>query len=138
MFAAQGLLARIPERLGVLRLGIPFALAGAAAFAWPELMCGGDAIVELLRSPAFPSLAALVTLLVGKYVFTAVCFGSGAPGGTLFPLVVLGGLVGAATAVVAQGLGPARRVLPQLRRARRGGALLGRGEGAGDRRRPGL
>lgn len=105
MFAAQGLLARIPERLGVLRLGIPFALAGAAAFAWPELMCGGDAIVELLRSPAFPSLAALVTLLVGKYVFTAVCFGSGAPGGTLFPLVVLGGLVGAATAVVAQGLG---------------------------------
>ena len=105
MFAAQGLYARIPERLAWLRLAIPFALAGAAAFAWPELMCGGDAIVALLRSSAFPSLGALLALLAGKYVFTAACFGSGAPGGTLFPLVVLGGLVGAAFGAAAMGLG---------------------------------
>lgn len=37
----------------------------------------------------------LVALLFGKYVFTAVCFGSGAPGGTLLPLVVMGAMVGA-------------------------------------------
>lgn len=105
MFAAQTLYARIPERLACLRLAIPFAVAGVVAFTWPELMCGGDAIVELLRSSAFPSLAALLALLVAKYAYTALCFGSGAPGGTLFPLVVLGGLVGAAFAVLAVRLG---------------------------------
>ena len=105
MFAAQALYARIPERLAGIRLAIPFVAAGVVAFTWPELMCGGDAIVELLRSSAFPSLAALLALLVAKYAYTALCFGSGAPGGTLFPLVVLGGLVGAAFAVLAMGLG---------------------------------
>jgi H+/Cl- antiporter ClcA len=39
------------------------------------------------------TLATLCALLVGKYVFTALCFGSGAPGGTLFPLVVMGALI---------------------------------------------
>ena len=114
MFAAQRLYARIPERLASLRLAIPFALAGVAAFAWPELMCGGDAIVELLRSPAFHSLSALLALLMGKYLFTAACFGSGAPGGTLFPLVVLGGLVGAAFSVIAMRMGLAAMFAPNF------------------------
>ena len=105
MFATQRLYALIPERLGALRLVVPFALAGVVAFSWPELMCGGDAIVDVLQASAFPSLAALLALLLGKYAFTAVCFGSGAPGGTLFPLVVLGGLVGGAFSVVAMRLG---------------------------------
>ena len=105
MFAAQRLYARIPERLGALGLAVPFALAGVVAFCWPELMCGGDAIVDVLQASAFPSLTALLALLLGKYAFTAVCFGSGAPGGTLFPLVVLGGLVGGAFSVVAMRLG---------------------------------
>lgn len=105
MFAVQLLYSRIPGNLSVARLAIPFALAGVAAFAWPELMCGGDAIVEVLQARAFPSLASLLVLLMGKYLFTAVCFGSGAPGGTLFPLVVLGGLVGGAFSVVAMRLG---------------------------------
>ena len=103
MFAAQGLFDRVRRGLPAARLAIPFALAGVAAFAWPELMCGGDAIVELLHAPVAPTLAGLLALLVGKYLFTTVCFGSGAPGGTLFPLVVMGALVGGAFA-----WGPAR------------------------------
>lgn len=105
MFAVQDLYTKIPERLSAARLAVPFTLAGVAAFAWPELMCGGDAIVEVLQASAFPSLASLLVLLLGKYAFTAACFGSGAPGGTLFPLVVLGGLVGGAFSVVAMRLG---------------------------------
>lgn len=108
MFAAQRLYERLPGPLSRAKLVVPFALAGAVAFVWPELMCGGDAIVELLQQPTLPPLAALVALLVGKYVFTSLCFGSGAPGGTLFPLVVLGALVGAifATAGVQLGMSP--------------------------------
>lgn len=94
MFASQELFGRLGSHLPEARLALPFAIAGIAAFAWPALMCGGDAIVELVTSPAMPPLATMAALLVGKYVFTAVCFGSGAPGGTLFPLVVMGALVG--------------------------------------------
>ena len=36
----------------------------------------------------------LLTLIVVKFLFTFVCFGSGVPGGIFFPLLVLGALVG--------------------------------------------
>lgn len=94
MFGLQDAFSRIRAHLPLARLAVPFALAGVAAFVAPELMCGGDAIVELLLSPEGLTTAALLALLAGKYLFTAVCFGSGAPGGTLFPLVVMGMLLG--------------------------------------------
>ena len=96
MFCAQGLFGRIGKGLPLSRLVVPFALAGCAAFLWPELMCGGDAILEVVLSPEIPVAETLLALLVGKYLFTAISFGSGAPGGTLFPLVVLGALLGGA------------------------------------------
>ena len=104
MFLCQDLFGRIRTHLPYARLAAPFAFAGAAAFVWPELMCGGDAIIEQVLGPAAPGLATLLALLAGKYVFTAVCFGSGAPGGTLFPLVVLGALVGGIFASACGGL----------------------------------
>ncbi len=77
------------------RLAIPFALTGVMAFLAPQLLCGGDAIVDLLKEPTHLPLLTLLGLLVGKYLFTTVCFSSGAPGGTLFPLCVMGMLLGA-------------------------------------------
>lgn len=94
MFACHDLFSKIDRGLPYARLCIPFAAAGVAAFVFPELMCGGEAIVEALLSNARPGILSLVGLLVGKYLFTTVCFGSGAPGGTLYPLVVMGGLLG--------------------------------------------
>lgn len=96
MFACQErLYGRIRKHLPYARLAIPFALAGVTAFVWPDLMCGGDAIIERLMSPEGLTMGAVLALLLGKYVFTTLSFGSGAPGGTLFPLVVMGSLVGA-------------------------------------------
>ncbi|MBQ9058488.1 MAG: chloride channel protein [Atopobiaceae bacterium] len=60
------------------------------------LSCGGDAIVELLEHSHTFSLLMMAVLLIGKLLFTAVCFGSGAPGGTLFPQVIMGALLGGA------------------------------------------
>lgn len=94
MFACQDLFGHIRAHLPYARLAVPFALAGLAAFVWPDLMCGGDAIVERVLSPQGLATGTIVALLVGKYLFTTICFGSGAPGGTLFPLVVMGALVG--------------------------------------------
>ena len=105
MFLCQDLFDRLSKWPLAARLAIPFALAGIAAFVWPELMCGGDAIVEGLLAPGVPALGAVAALLVGKYLFTSVSFGSGAPGGTLFPLVVLGMCVGATFAAAGFALG---------------------------------
>jgi H+/Cl- antiporter ClcA len=94
MFACQQGFSRIGGHLPYSRLAVPFALSGVAAFAWPDLMCGGDAILEQILSPQALTIGAIAALLVGKYVFTTMSFSSGAPGGTLFPLVVMGALVG--------------------------------------------
>lgn len=96
MFDCQDkLYGRIKKYLPYSRIAIPFAIAGVVAFAFPQLMCGGDAIIELMTSHYNQPLLLLVGLLVGKYLFTTVSFASGAPGGTLFPLVVMGVLIGA-------------------------------------------
>lgn len=78
-----------------VRMVVPFMLAGVLAFVWPDLLCGGDAIVERVMNIRNETMLTILALLIGKYVFTTICFGSGAPGGTLFPLVVMGSLVGA-------------------------------------------
>lgn len=83
------------------RIAVPFALAGVVAFVMPELMCGGDAVLELAMEPQSRTVLSLLGLLAAKYLFTAICFGSGAPGGTLFPLVVMGALFGAAYGLAA-------------------------------------
>ncbi len=96
MFACQEkAFSRVTRWLPYARIAVPFALAGVVAFTFPQLMCGGDAIVELIRDPMSLVLLPTLGLLLAKYLFTTVCFGSGAPGGTLFPLVVMGALVGA-------------------------------------------
>ena len=95
MFACKRLYKRL-DRFGAAgKLVVPFALAAVCAFTFPDLMCGGDAIVEKLMAPRSMTLLTMVALLVGKYVMTTLAFGSNAPGGTLFPMVVMGGLIGA-------------------------------------------
>ena len=48
-----------------------------------------------------PSLIfAVLFLLIGRFIFSAVSFGSGAPGGIFFPLLVIGGYIGGAFATI--------------------------------------
>lgn len=95
MFACKALYNRLGGRAAQWKLAVPFVLAGVCAFAFPDLMCGGDAIVEKLMAPRSLTLATMFALLAGKYLMTTLAFGSNAPGGTLFPMVVMGGLIGA-------------------------------------------
>ena len=96
MFKCQELYDRVTTHLPQARLVVPFALAGAMAFTFPQLMCGGDALIEYLGEPAQVAGGLITALLLGKYLYTTICFGSGAPGGTLFPLVIMGALLGSA------------------------------------------
>lgn len=96
MFRCQELYERFLGYSPQVRLIAPFVLAGIMAFTFPQLMCGGDALIQYLGEPAQVAGALITALLVGKYLYTTICFGSGAPGGTLFPLVIMGALLGSA------------------------------------------
>lgn len=72
---------------------IPFLCAGVLGFTAPELLGSGHDLIEKLTSVDM-LLGTAVFLLVGRFLFSAVSFGSGAPGGIFFPLLVLGGYMG--------------------------------------------
>ena len=103
-FVQERIFDRFALKTPFVRMIIPFLLAGVVAFMWPDLLCGGDAILERVLHIDEQTAGVLLALLVGKYVFTTICFGSGAPGGTLFPLVTMGALVGALYGMGVNGL----------------------------------
>lgn len=72
---------------------IPFVITGIVGITFPIVLGGGHDLIMTLKDSNF-TLIFLFTLIVVKFLFTFVCFGSGAPGGIFFPLLVLGALVG--------------------------------------------
>ena len=79
------------------KLIIPFLIAGILGFTAPELLGTGHLLIEDLTGEGMaPGL--ILFLLAGRFLFSAVSFGSGAPGGIFFPLLVIGGLAGGAYA----------------------------------------
>lgn len=89
--ATQDLYQKIPFQTA--RLMIPFLLAGVFGFIYPYVLGGGHSLVEILTSGEM-MLGALCLLLVLKFCFSMISFGSGAPGGIFLPLLVLGALIG--------------------------------------------
>ena len=72
---------------------IPFLLTGIIALTLPVLLGGGHQFIMSLPNGNY-TLIMLFALLVIKFLFTILCFGSGIPGGIFFPLLVLGGVIG--------------------------------------------
>ena len=95
MFYIQKANAQIQKMLPYSRLILPFALAGIATFCAPQLTGGGDKLISVLLAPGHKQIQFLIFLLIAKYIITSVCFGSSAPGGTLFPLIAMGMTAGA-------------------------------------------
>lgn len=75
------------------RLLFPFLTAGILGYTVPVLLGSGGNLIAMVTTEQLGLTAALL-LLAGKFLFSAVSFGSGAPGGIFFPLLVLGGLTG--------------------------------------------
>ncbi|MBO5489266.1 MAG: ClC family H(+)/Cl(-) exchange transporter [Eubacterium sp.] len=82
---------KVPIEVGVI---LTFLIAGVLGFLLPEVLGGGHAMVVLLEEGR-PAIVTLIILLVAKFLFSALSFGSGAPGGIFFPLLVLGSFIGA-------------------------------------------
>lgn len=77
-----------------IKLPIIFILSGVVGLVLPQVLCGGHSMVEFLINEQ-PSLAVMTGLLIAKFFFGAICFSSGAPGGTLYPLCIIGTYLGA-------------------------------------------
>ena len=76
-----------------LKCAIPFVLTGIVGITFPIALGGGHDLIMALNEESY-TLALLAVLIIVKFVFTFLCFGSGAPGGIFFPLLVTGALVG--------------------------------------------
>lgn len=71
----------------------PFILVGILGFILPDMLGGGHGLVEKLNQEHF-GISLLLLFIVIKLIFTAVCYGSGLPGGIFLPLLVIGALIG--------------------------------------------
>lgn len=82
------------------RLLVPFLCAGVLALFLPQVLGSGH---DLVLSAAGDSMAltTFFLLFAVKLLFSSVSFGSGAPGGIFFPLLVLGSLIGGGYATFA-------------------------------------
>ncbi|NLT95208.1 MAG: ClC family H(+)/Cl(-) exchange transporter [Clostridia bacterium] len=78
----------------------PLMVGGLLGFIIPEVLGGGQNLINQLHEEFF-TLKSLVFLLIVKFAFTMLSYGSGAPGGIFLPLLVIGALAGNAFSAVA-------------------------------------
>ncbi|MCD7723852.1 MAG: ClC family H(+)/Cl(-) exchange transporter [Clostridiales bacterium] len=90
----QDIFARIKLPAAVKTAGV-YIISGAVALVLPQVLGSGQSMVEYLMQER-PSVGVVLILLFAKFLFSAVSFSSGAPGGIFYPLLILGTYVGAA------------------------------------------
>lgn len=94
LLCSQDIYKKLPVFKGVYLMVIPFVVAGIVGLCMPQILGGGHGIITAALSGRM-AISYLALLLVCKFLFSMISFGSGAPGGIFFPLLVLGALVGA-------------------------------------------
>lgn len=77
----------------VKKMMLPFLVSGILALWIPEILGNGEGLIDSLTDGRL-TLTMMVLFLVGRFLFSACSFGSGAPGGIFFPLLVVGALIG--------------------------------------------
>lgn len=95
----QKLYKRLPLSHDYMKMAIPFLISGVLGLTFPVVLGGGHRMVESLQPTT--GLWMLIMMFVIKFLFSMVSFGSGAPGGIFFPLLILGAAVGAICSNVA-------------------------------------
>ncbi|VBB05250.1 chloride channel voltage gated [Lucifera butyrica] len=83
-----------------MQAAIPLLLGGLAGFVLPEILGGGNDLVNVISSGRF-TLDFMLILIAAKFIFTMISYGSGVPGGIFLPLLVVGALTGGISGTVA-------------------------------------
>ncbi|WP_243105953.1 ClC family H(+)/Cl(-) exchange transporter [Clostridium fermenticellae] len=82
----------IPDEFNAV---IPLLISVIFAFWLPYVLGGGNKLIMQLTYIHF-SIGFILLLLIVKFLFTMVCYGSGAPGGIFLPLLAIGAIIGCA------------------------------------------
>lgn len=59
----------------------------------PEVLGGGNSVIAALSSTSF-TIKFILVLILMKFLFTMLCYGSGTPGGIFLPVLTIGALIG--------------------------------------------
>ena len=100
MLKLQDTFKAIKKVPNTVKLPLVFVFSGVVGLVCPQVLCGGHSMVEFLMNEK-PGFGVMFGLLVAKFLFGAICFACGAPGGTLYPLCILGTYLGAAFGSIA-------------------------------------
>jgi len=88
---------KLYEKINLLntrtKILIPFVMAGVLGIIFPVVLGGGHRVIEELTLEN--GIGFLILIFIVKFIFSMISFGSGAPGGIFFPLIVLGAAIGA-------------------------------------------
>jgi len=76
------------------RIVAAFAVAAVISLIFSPITGGGNTLIEKVTKPG-TSLAMIVLLIAGKFIFTLFSYASGAPGGIFLPMLAIGALIGA-------------------------------------------
>lgn len=72
---------------------IAFLFAGVMGYFLPQVLGGGNKLVTDISVTPLP-MRIIIILLLAKFIFTMISYGSSAPGGIFLPLLVIGALIG--------------------------------------------
>jgi len=76
-----------------LIIAIPLLLAGLLGHFLPQVLGGGNHLIDSLNQNYFP-ISLLILLVLVKFFFTLLSYGAGVPGGIFLPILVIGALTG--------------------------------------------
>ncbi|HHV73335.1 MAG TPA: ClC family H(+)/Cl(-) exchange transporter [Thermoanaerobacterium sp.] len=80
---------KIPQ----LKVFVPLLLSVIVGLFIPMVLGGGESLVDKI-SGADLGFVFVVILLISKFLFTIISYGSGVPGGIFMPLLAIGALIG--------------------------------------------
>ncbi len=90
-FLTQDIFARVP--LPIKRMAIPFVMVILVAILVPAALGSGSSLIEPIANGKMAATM-ILGLLVVKFITSMISFGTGLPGGTFLPMLVLGALAG--------------------------------------------
>lgn len=76
-----------------LRILLPLLISVIIGFLLPQGLGGGNGLINSMFVSK-SAITILVALLIVRFFFTMICYGSGAPGGIFLPMLALGALIG--------------------------------------------
>ncbi|WP_171030778.1 ClC family H(+)/Cl(-) exchange transporter [Pediococcus stilesii] len=72
---------------------VPFVLIIPVGLLWPSYLGGGNELITYIAR-IHPVLLTMIILLIVRFVFSMISYGSGLPGGIFLPILTLGAVFG--------------------------------------------